>query len=604
MFQPFFDSMFKTMHLKEALSVENPFKRYPIRYVFFAAFSIFMTVLLAILAIVSYQVSIDQMKENTSYYQQNLLREINEQISIQKKSIEEVTLAMSRNSDLQQYLQGQEETYAAYRRIANINSSFFNIAFSIPMIDSIHVYLERAPLKVEQGPVRYYPFDEYERTDWLKALENSDSSWLRKHTIQSTQGETSVISFARKVYTANEKVAAILVVNMKATAFKSLIEGGNQEANRLLIDSAERLITYDGKLETGHYLEILNELKQNPDMNLNADGFTRYKGNFVVWSKLFNTDWLLLEITPWKEVAKGSIQLAALLFFIGMIAVGLVIILTFYLSRQFTKPIKLLLKTMDNFSLNRKEYDLPEDYQNEFGSLFGGYQKLMFRINKLYEDLEVEFQQKRKAEVDALQANINPHFLYNTLDQLNWMAIEAEQEKISQVLELMGKMFRIGLSKGESLIPIRDELTHLESYLQIQQIRLGTGFQYRIAVPEQYKVCYIPKLTLQPFVENAIMHGLHDRESGLIVIKLYEMKRDFYITIQDNGSGFKHERKVKQVETGGYGIKNVRERLAAYFGNVYFVSICSEEGIGTTVMIKIPKLIEGGRTYVESGNYR
>ncbi|MCQ6264080.1 sensor histidine kinase [Fictibacillus sp. WQ 8-8] len=587
--------------------MRNLFKQYPISYVFFAVFAGFMALLLAIIVIVSYQVTIKQMTHNTSYYQQKLLREMNEQISMQKKSIEEVTLVMSRNRDLQEYLQGQEveDKYTAYRQISKINSSFLNIAFSLPTIDSIQVYLDYPPVKEKVGPIRYYSYKQNKNTDWLKPLKDSDSSWLSKHTIQSAQGKTPVISFARKVYTADQKAAAILIVNMKATSFKRLIKGDNKKVNRLLIDSSGNAITFNGNLKTDDYLSILEELNKNPDLNLNADGFTRYKENFVVWSKLFNTGWLLLEVTPWGEVSKGSKQLATLLFSIGMITIGLIIILTLYLSNQFTKPIKILMNNMDSFSLNKEE-DLPHDYKNEFGSLFRGYKKLIMNIKKLYQDLEREFHYKRKAEVAALQANINPHFLYNTLDQLNWMAIEEGQGKISQVLELMGKMFRIGLSNGESLIRIKDELIHLESYLQIQQIRLGHHFHYRIDIPEKDKHCYIPKLTLQPFVENAIMHGLHDRESGLITFKMYEVQNDLYIVIKDDGIGIKAESEKKHNKTGGYGIKNVRERLVAYFGEEYTVSLYGVEGVGTTVMIKIPKLLnynaKGGSIDVESSN--
>ncbi|MFJ5621590.1 sensor histidine kinase [Peribacillus loiseleuriae] len=588
--------------------MKKPFKQYPIRYVFFTAFSGLMVLILTIIVMVSYTISINQMKNNTSYYQQNLLTEINEQISMQKIAIEQVTLAMSRNTNLQEYLQGQGDNYTEYRSISEVNSSFNNTAFSMPMIDSIDVYLDHPPAKDQSGLIRYYSFSQYKRTDWLKPLKNSDSAWLSRHTAQSAQGEISVISFARTVYLANEKVAAILVVNTKTENFKDLMAGNIKGVHRLLIDSAELPITYYGNLKTDKYLDILNELKQTPTVDLNESGFVRYKDNLVVWSKLFNTDWLLLEITPWEEVSKGSLQLAAILFSIGLITIVLVLLLTFYVSTQFTRPINLLLKNMSEFSLNRTAHDLPSDYQNEFGALFWGYKKLTLKINKLYRDLEIEFYHKRKAEVDALQANINPHFLYNTLDQLNWMAIEAGQEKISQVLELMGKMFRIGLSKGETLIRMKDELTHLESYLKIQQIRLGICFDYRIDVPEDYMDYFIPKLTLQPFVENAIIHGLHDQESGMIVLKIYEVQSELYIMVKDNGIGIKEKPQVKQMETGGYGIQNVRERLIAYFGTKYYVSLHGEDGVGTTVMIKIPKLVNydvaGGKVNVESRNYR
>lgn len=569
--------------------MKNPFKHYPIRKAFFITFSIFVTLLLGIIVLVSYEVSINQMQHNTSHYQQKLLREINEQISIQKTSIEEVTLAMTRNSDLQNYLRGQQTDYGAYRSISEVNKSFFNIAFSVPMIDSIHIYLKEVPFRENEGPIRYLEFQEYRTKKWLSPLRDADSSWLRKHNIYSVQGNISVVSYARKVYDLDHEVEGVIVVNVKTDKFQKIMEDEVSGINRLLIDSSDQPITYVGSKEDTSFT-ILKELKKNQQINLNKDGFIRYEDHFVVWSKLFNTDWLLMEITPWKQVALGSIRLSILLGSIGLLAIGIAIIINYQISRQFTKPIHILLKRMDNFSMTKNDLQLPEDYENEFGSLFRQYKNLMNRIYLLYKDLETGYRQKRKAEVETLQANINPHFLYNTLDQLNWMAIEAGQTQISKVLELTGKMFRIGLSKGESFITIKQEINHLESYLQIQQIRLGKSFRYQVDVDESYLSSYMPKLTLQPFVENSIIHGFHNRDHGMIKIKMYYLQEYFYIVIQDNGVGFHKEKQSTTKTTGGYGIRNVKDRLEAYFGENYSIDFYSEVESGTTVMIKIPKL--------------
>ncbi|MGG4488287.1 sensor histidine kinase [Metabacillus idriensis] len=584
--------------------MKSPFKRYPIRNVFFLAFAGFVTLLLVTIVIVSYQVSISQMQSNTSHYQQKLLREMNEQISIQKKAIEQVSLAMTRNSDLQEYLQGEKDDYSSYKSISNINSSFFDLVFSMPMIDSIHLYLNDPPLRDQEGPIRYYSIDQYHRTGWLNRLDQADFSWLEKHRIQSPQGTISVISFARKVYSLNGKAEGVLVVNIKSSSYGKMLEDENGKVNRILVDSSELPIASIGKIDIENALGTIADIEKNEEADLNSDGFMRYEDTFVVWSKLFNNDWLLVEITPWKEIAKNSLELAAILFLIGLIAIILVVLLTFYLTKQFTKPFKALLENMDEFSICEKELQLPNDYQNEFGTLFTGYKHMILRIKKLYEDLEVEFNEKRRAEVAALQANINPHFLYNTLDQLNWMAIAEGQVQISRVLELMGKMFRVGLSNGENFIHLKDELIHLESYLQIQQIRLDHRFDYRIDIPGAFLQCYIPKMTLQPFVENALIHGLHNKDSGFILIKVYEIQNNLLITIKDNGTGLKKNHSINKVNKGGYGIKNVRDRLLAYFGPSYTVTLYGEENIGTTALIKIPKqmILGEGESNVESRN--
>ncbi|UQZ86394.1 Sensor histidine kinase YehU [Paenibacillus konkukensis] len=234
---------------------------------------------------------------------------------------------------------------------------------------------------------------------------------------------------------------------------------------------------------------------------------------------------------------------------------------------------------------------LPSDYTNEFGSLFNGYRRQMERIDELLQSLKAQHKRQREAEILALQAMINPHFLYNTLDQLNWLAIEAGQEKISRILSLMGKMFRIGLSNGETMIPIRDELVHVESYLQIQSIRWGDGLTYSIEADEALKELYIPRLTLQPFVENAIIHGFHGRRTGEIRI---EAEREgnaprIEFRIYDNGVGLRADwSEKKKRRTGGYGIRNVKERIAAYLGAPYGVQLHNLDGQGTLVRIVLP----------------
>ncbi|WP_258168804.1 sensor histidine kinase [Paenibacillus sp. AR247] len=202
---------------------------------------------------------------------------------------------------------------------------------------------------------------------------------------------------------------------------------------------------------------------------------------------------------------------------------------------------------------------------------------------------------------------INPHFLYNTLDQLNWMALEAGQEEISRVLELMGQMFRIGLSGGESLIPIQDELLHVECYLKIQQFKRGQGLDWEIDCPEDLRQLLIPKLTLQPFVENAIVHGFHGRSHGRIVLNAVQEDRGIRIRIRDDGVGLRDDWKTRRRHpTGGYGIRNVTERIQVFFGPPFGVSLRNRTGgSGTEAEIYLPKLtqqpdLEGGRSDVDT----
>lgn len=312
--------------------------------------------------------------------------------------------------------------------------------------------------------------------------------------------------------------------------------------------------------------------------------------DLIVWSRLRHSDWLLVEASPWRQVTQSSLRMTMALLAAGSASVLVALGFAYVMARQFTLPIRQLLRSMSGFGMQARSVQLPADYKNEFGSLFTGYRKLMERVAELYDRLESQYRKQKEAELKALQAMINPHFLYNSLDQLNWMAIEAGHKRMSHMLERMGKMFRIGLSKGESFITLREELEHAECYLQIQQIRWEEGLNYRLEMEDGLADCFVPKLTLQPFVENAILHGFHGRDRGLVTISARAEQEQLLLSVADDGIGLSPEWRSRRKGRGGYGVRNVEERIGSYFGPPYGVRLHSGDAGGTTVEIRLPLL--------------
>ena len=220
-------------------------------------------------------------------------------------------------------------------------------------------------------------------------------------------------------------------------------------------------------------------------------------------------------------------------------------------------------------------------------------------IQSLMEKVHNEEIVLRKTELKALQAQINPHFLYNTLDSIQWMC---EQDNSKEAVEMVGalaKLFRISISHGNEFITIRDELRHAESYLIIQSYRYKNQFTYSFDVDESLLEYMCNKITIQPFIENAIYHGL-DRmvDEGEIRICVHGDGKDIVITVSDNGLGMTKEQcetilKKDRSDSKGIGVKNVNDRLKIYFGDKYGISIDSELDVGTTVTIRIPKIEKG-----------
>ena len=222
------------------------------------------------------------------------------------------------------------------------------------------------------------------------------------------------------------------------------------------------------------------------------------------------------------------------------------------------------------------------------------------RMKDLMDKMVREQEDKRKSELDALQSQINPHFLYNTLNSVVWM-VECEQyrEALSMV-KALAKLFRISLSKGNSIITIEDELTHAQNYMSIQQMLYRNKFCVKIDVEPAIRGCITIKLIVQPILENAIYHGMEFMDGeGEITVHGYEKDGDIYIEVSDNGMGIPEEtieslltdKSRARGKGSGIGLWNVNQRIALYFKGDYGLSIKSELDEGTTVTIHLPKIL-------------
>ncbi|NQX63493.1 cache domain-containing sensor histidine kinase [Paenibacillus qinlingensis] len=569
----------------------NLFKRVRIDRLFFRSFASFLSILLLIFTWISYNVTSRELADTSSYYQQDMLNELNKQIDIQLKSIEQMSLAASRNMNTIGYDPFEKDPFELFHRRDDMLRMLASITYSTTMVQSIYLYIDNPTKTDPQAPVQILDMAHVREEPWYPEIEKSDFTWVGERTLPTNKGPQRFISFARKLYNTSDKYYGLLMLNVKASAIESLVRGESEgkERNRLLLDASGRTIATIGKPTLSESeLQLIGSKDMVSDYIHLPDN--QGEGALLVWSKL-RSDWMLIEVTPWKDIVHGSIRLAYILVSVGLTAICITAFFTLFLSRQFTKPISLLLARMGRVPATGAAMDLPTDYRNEFGSLFNGYRRQMERIEELLKSLRSQHKRQREAEILALQAMINPHFLYNTLDQLNWIAIDSGQEKISAIVSLMGKMFRIGLSNGETVIPIRDELTHVDCYLQIQKIRWGERLTYAIDVDEDMKDLFIPRLTIQPFVENAFIHGFHGRRAGNVNITLRRKETEVEIIITDNGVGLKTDWNLpKPRKTGGYGVRNVMERIAAYFGQPYGVTMRDRDEGGTEVVLLLPVL--------------
>ena len=301
----------------------------------------------------------------------------------------------------------------------------------------------------------------------------------------------------------------------------------------------------------------------------------------LVTSNLWENFWLLAS-------AAVAILLAAL-------------VSSIVISRALSRPLKGLSRAMRQFEKNADTFTYaPVGGAREVQELSESFSHMVVKIQHLMETVRREEINLRKTELKALQAQINPHFLYNTLDSIAWMCEQGRNDEAVQMVNALAQLFRISISRGHELIPIRSELRHAESYLKIQKHRYKNQFSYRFNVDESCLDFLCNKITLQPIIENAIYHGINGLvDEGEIVITLRADGSDVVFTVADNGVGMEEEqiqailRKERSDHTG-IGIKNVNDRLKIYFGEGYGITIDSEPDVGTTVTIRMPQVREEG----------
>ena len=320
----------------------------------------------------------------------------------------------------------------------------------------------------------------------------------------------------------------------------------------------------------------------------------------VVVKTVGYTGWKIVSVVPIRQLGERFNQLRAFMLIIITVTIFLILFGNIFISRVVTDPIKKLedsLNTIDAGELNEETIFIGGSH--EIRHLGRTIKSLVVQMRTMMDERVAEQKEKRKSELNALQAQINPHFLYNTLDSIVWM-IEAEKypEAISMITSL-ASLFRISLSKGNNIITVKDEVTHAKNYLAIQKVRYKNKFDATIDIDPAIEDCITIKLIIQPLIENAIYHAVGDLyDEGLIEIKGYEKDGDIFIEVKDNGMGIpKDKLNDLLVEKGhsskkgsGIGLWNINQRINLYFKEDYGLKLESELDEGTTAIIHLPKI--------------
>lgn len=339
----------------------------------------------------------------------------------------------------------------------------------------------------------------------------------------------------------------------------------NQDTDRLLYDSLRK--------ETGHFANGFEDKDQSVNC-ITTEGFS----------------WAIADITPQSVLTAQSKQLGQSIRSVFFVVSGLLLILILYLSYQITQPIQLLVSSMKKAEEGDLSISVPVRTKDEIGLLGESFNHMINRINHLIQEVYESEAKKRDAELRALQAQINPHFLYNTLNSIRWMANMHGAESISKAIVSLVRILEFSSQTSVEYITVQQEIQHVKYYESLLKLRYADKFTVDYQISEDALPYYMPKFILQPIVENAVFHGIEPKETaGTMIVSIQPEGQKLSFSITDDGVGMDQEGAEHRKFTG-IGIGNVNERLIRYCGNTCGLNIESAPGEGTTVSFSIPLL--------------
>lgn len=489
-----------------------------------------------------------------------------------------------------------------YQEIIEINNCFNEIYQRYPqMIDSIYFTLSngREFLLMNQAiPTR----SRWEPLDWLQQYNrgSKDYHWLNLHSDQviTTSKDRKVFSTFKIIGNSTTPVQGLLLINIQQNYLLDRLQNTDLSKNGyFILISPEQNVTPQPVQGACRLPQLLiRQIRQRGQGSMVASSTQKQK-LFITFKKININHWILAAVIPEQDILTNLTQIKFSILWITLVLVMATIMIVIILADTITVPIRYLSDQVQQVEQGDFDMKFQVRDQNEIGILAKALTNLMATIKKLLDRVQLEQEQKRQMELMALQSQINPHFLYNTLGSAKHLIDLHDYQRASKMLNALIKFFIIGLSKGREIIAIEDELEHIRNYLMIQQMRYSKDFSFEFSVnPEilQYKII---KLTLQPLVENAIYHGIKNKiGQGVIAIAGWRAGPVIFLEVRDNGPGISPQQLCQLQKSlsnattsdAGFGLRNVNERLRLHYGIEYGLEIRSQPGQFTVVQIKIP----------------
>lgn len=577
-----------------------------IRMAVLSSYFVIVMVALAVFALVALRYTEKSILENAEEYSIQLIEQVNSDIDSYMDYLYNISALISSNGDVHDYLfrenLTQKEQEECFSRIVTQFCTIMDIREDIVNVGIIG---ENGRCIINQGFFQVNENIELDNVDWiLQTYEKRGATVISSSHVQNVVADRYewVITLSKALQNKNShELEGIFFVDLNYSSISELCDAisfGNK-GYIYIVDKDGNLIYHPQQqlLYSGLKQERISEV-----LECEESSFVTEDGKLYSISRSKETGWTVVGVAYTEELLKNTDQTTRIYVISAAAILLAALTLAFFLSNEITKPIKKLgdsMKEVEKGNFDNAAVEI--DGQHEIARLSSSFNIMTAEIKNLMEQNVEEQRLKRKSELKALQAQINPHFLYNTLDSIIWMAEWGKTKEVVEMTSALAKLLRQSISNQNELVRVEEEVEYTRSYLIIQKMRYKDKLEYEIEVDQEVRGVMVPKLVLQPLVENAIYHGIKYKEGkGTVVVKGFRKDHEIVLKIIDDGVGMNadqlagiFEKRETDTRRNGVGVLNVHERIQLYYGREYGLAFYSAPGEGTVAEVHIPWM-EGG----------
>lgn len=571
---------------------------------------------LSIVGFFSFNIAASSVKSEVSKYMSKVLQQVNDNIDNTVTELDRTASILSSDEDIIGILNKEKsrplvEILEDERNVDSKINSTMNLRTNI---EGLFVFSYNGEIYSYRGVNNSIRLDyTFTSTRWYELMKSLSIKKLLLPThIQDevlTPGKKkNVFSYAREIYDIDmKKSSGNILIDVNTDIFKKIWDkiNTNEYQEFVIVDNNKTIIYHtreeliSNQFRSNYISKILKT--QNGNIITTVDN----RQTLITFNTSRFTNWTVISIIPVSVLFKNITNLAYIIILTVVICILFSFFIAIIISRNITKPISTLRRLMKKVESGQFDLNIPVTSKDEIGALSTSFNTMVTKINSLIQTVYETKIHKRESELNALQAQINPHFLYNTLQTIDIIAENAGIDVICSVCRSLSRMFRYSISRGKEIVPLYLEIEHVKDYIYIQKLRFKDRFQVIYEIDENMKNNKMIKLVLQPLVENALLHGIESKEEECtIIISVKHIDGNIEISVKDNGIGMNEYQlkllkesldeeilhaKVDSQKNRSIGLKNVHARIRLYFGENYGLKVESMQDLGTTVTVIIPE---------------